>query len=70
VRHEYISEMVQPQHIIELLSDEFGNYVLQCALKSEISPEMHEELTDALKCHLQEIQQKPWGLQIISKICG
>ena len=65
----YVQEMTDPENTVLMINDEFGNYVLQSALKT-LPPDLHYILASSLRDHVSDIQQTSWGLQIIAKICN
>lgn len=60
---------MRPENLSLLIQDQFGNYVIQNALK-HLSNELKLRFIQSLMDFLELIKQMPWGLQVISKMCS
>jgi hypothetical protein len=67
VQELYLQEMSHPQHIRQLMSDPFGNYVVQRGL-SVATHSQAVRLVEAMKMHLPGMRNTAGGRRILSKI--
>lgn len=62
-----VRELMEPNTLVRLLQDPFGNYVIQTCL-SATSTGLREELIEAIKPHLPALRNTPYGKRIQNKI--
>jgi hypothetical protein len=69
VQYLFLEEITVPENLSTLIQDQFGNYVIQNALKY-LPVELRGRFIETLYRFMDLIKQMPWGLQIISKMCS
>jgi len=62
-----VREILIGDNLLAMLSDPFANYVVQTALSVSDS-QLHLELVDAIRPHLAQLRNTPYGKRIQSKI--
>lgn len=62
-----IGEILAENNLLAMLQDPFANYVVQTAL-SVSDPRQHAQLVEAIKPHLNQLRNTPYGKRIQSKI--
>mmetsp|Transcript_59544 Transcript_59544/g.70956 ORF Transcript_59544/g.70956 Transcript_59544/m.70956 type:complete len:1038 (+) Transcript_59544:183-3296(+) len=68
VQDDYLRELSMPDKIRELMTDPFGNYVVQRAL-SVATHAQAVRLVEAMRPHLTGIRNTAGGRRIVAKIC-
>lgn len=68
VQEAYLRELSMPDKISELMTDPFGNYVVQRAL-SVATHAQAVRLVEAMRPHLPAIRNTAGGRRIVAKIC-
>jgi hypothetical protein len=68
VQDDYLKELSMPDKIRELMTDPFGNYVVQRAL-SVATHAQAVRLVEAMRPHLTGIRNTAGGRRIVAKIC-
>jgi hypothetical protein len=67
-RNALVKELLtEKNHFAYLLQDPFANYVIQTAL-TVASHEQHFELVEAIRPHLVQLRNTPYGKRIQSRI--
>ncbi|KAJ5067455.1 pumilio domain-containing protein [Anaeramoeba ignava] len=68
MKDELLNELIRNQDkISQLLTDPYGNYVVQTALKVA-EKEKHKQLSEVIKPHLQLVRNLPYGKKIQNMI--
>ncbi len=67
VRKKMVDELLEDVTLLAMLQDPFANYVIQTAL-SVADQNQHLMLVEAIKPHLTQLRNTPYGKRIMSKI--
>jgi len=62
-----VEEMMSDNTLLAMLQDPFANYVVQTALTVS-EPKQHLRLVEAIKPHMNQLRNTPYGKRIQSKI--
>jgi hypothetical protein len=62
-----IKEILSDNTLSVMLQDPFANYVIQTALTVS-EPQQHNDLIEAIKPHLNQLRNTPYGKRIQNKI--
>jgi hypothetical protein len=67
VQAAFVAEMTRPEVIVQMMEDQFANYVVQRALTVCPHPQA-QVIVEAIKPHLQSMRHTSGGRRIINKI--
>ncbi|GJN35053.1 hypothetical protein PR202_gb23781 [Eleusine coracana subsp. coracana] len=68
-RVEIIHELISDPKLVHILLDQFGNYVIQTALRECEDASVQAALVDAIKPHTAALRNNMFGKRILSKTC-
>ncbi|KAM0851455.1 hypothetical protein ACQ4PT_052407 [Festuca glaucescens] len=68
IRLEIIHELINDPRLINILLHEYGNYVIQTALKECENAPAHAALVRAIRTHVAALRKNKYGKRILSKI--
>jgi len=67
-RNAMIRQLLVDNGLGNLLQDPFGNYVVQTALSAATEIGLYNKLVEAIRPHLNQLRNTPYGKRIQSKI--